>query len=66
MPIGPTPATYHCPKCHWQALFAPKSDVLMQMPWDECPKCGCRELIQKPAGALDLFVEELNQVFRKQ
>ena len=37
----------------------------MQQPWDECPKCGNRELEQKPAGALDTFCEKLKQVLCK-
>ncbi len=61
--IRPQPMLYLCPKCCWKDVFAPKSDALIQMPWEECPKCGNKDLETKPAGMMDLVEDKLGRIF---
>ena len=61
MPVRPRPILYRCPICHWQQIFAPASDVLFQVPWDECPKCGDKNLECRPAGTLETLRQQIGQ-----
>ncbi|SFN44969.1 hypothetical protein SAMN05660284_01518 [Formivibrio citricus] len=61
--IRPQPMLYRCPKCGWKDVFAPKSDMLIEKPWEACPNCGGHELECKPAGAMDVAVEKLSKIF---
>ncbi len=59
MAIRPQPTLYRCPKCGWKDVFAPHSDAMVERPWEECPKCGERELDRKPVGMMDMLSKKL-------
>ncbi len=48
MPIKPPPSRYQCPSCNWSKVVRPQSDALTPLDYfDECPKCGEKELLQE-------------------
>ena len=51
MPVQPTPFLLYCKTCHWRQLFAPLSDVLVELPPEQCPQCqGRLKCIVVPNG----------------
>lgn len=49
MPVAPQPYKLSCSKCSWSRVVAMKSDAIVigidKLPEQECPRCGCDELI---------------------
>lgn len=64
MAIKPAPVLFTCPKCHWNKLFAPQSDALIESPPSKCPKCGREDLEVKPAGLLDNLAASFGKLLR--
>lgn len=67
MPIKPTPHRYHCPKCGWNKVFAPDSDVLLELPPESCAKCGHAPLDRQEISGISLsgFLSRLNEAIAR-
>lgn len=60
MPIPPRPFTVVCDKCGWKKTVAPLSDALRRGEWfEQCPRCGNKELRMRAAGWLEKAVAEV-------
>jgi len=65
MPIPPRPVVIHCPRCHWQMTFAPRSDCIPahEAPPEVCPKCGCEGLERVEPGDWDRLIGNIKKIF---
>lgn len=60
MPIKPKPRTYVCPSCGWKQSVFPASDVMGPRDhFDECPKCGSKELNQLEPSTLERLANDV-------
>lgn len=67
MPVKPKPFVLECTQCHWEKVFAPRSDCFIGGVdfVQQCPVCGNQSLKCRKPNAIELITVQANMKLRE-